>query len=57
MWTHLVPGGTFWGWFDAVYPNLAANVVWLSPAFIAHHVLLRRHINRKHDALTDQRKA
>jgi len=29
--------------------NIVASVVWVTPAFIAHHVLLKRHITRKLD--------
>lgn len=34
------------GWWLAIWPNLAANVIWMTPAFVAHHVLLRRHLRR-----------
>ena len=40
------------GWWSAVWPNLAASVIWATPAFIGHHVLLRRHIDRRHAELT-----
>lgn len=34
-------------WRDAwspIWPNLIASVIWATPAFTIHHVLLRRHI-------------
>lgn len=39
------------GAWSAIWPNLAASVIWATPAFIAHHVLLRRHIDRRHEQL------
>jgi hypothetical protein len=35
-----------WSWWVAIWPNLAASVIWATPAFVAHHLLLRRHISR-----------
>src|ERR1041385_5379561 len=34
-------------WWTAIWPNLAANVIWMTPAFVVHHVLLRRHVTRR----------
>lgn len=34
-------------WAD-VGGNLEAQVVIVAPAFVAHHLLIRRHINRRH---------
>ncbi len=39
------------GWWGQVWPNLAASVIWATPAFITHHVLLRRHADRRHEDL------
>jgi hypothetical protein len=36
------------GWWSAIWPNLAANVIWV-PAAALHHVLIRRHITREHE--------
>lgn len=36
------------GAWSAIWPNLAASVLWATPAFVTHHVLLRRHISRVH---------
>lgn len=33
-------------WWTAIWPNLAASVIWTTPAFIVHHKLLKRHITR-----------
>ena len=37
--------GGLWG---QVWPNLLANALWVSPAFVVHHVLMRRHSSREH---------
>lgn len=39
----------FLTWFDRdawgpLWPNLVANLMWVSPAFVLHHLLIRRHI-------------
>lgn len=34
------------GWWSAIWPNLAANVLWV-PLAAAHHVLMRRHAARQ----------
>lgn len=34
--------------FPEVRANLEAAVIWATPALIAHHVLLRRHADRRH---------
>lgn len=39
---------TLLGWWSALWPNLAASVIWATPAFVAHHRLIRRHIDRQH---------
>ena len=33
-------------WWTAIWPNLAANVIWMTPAFVLHHLLMRRHVTR-----------
>lgn len=38
-----------WG---QVWPNLVASVIWATPAFITHHLLVRRHLRRIHDAVS-----
>lgn len=40
---------TTWG---QVWPNLAANVIWIPLAAI-HHVLMRRHVDRRHAQLVE----
>lgn len=36
-----------WSWFvSSVWPNLVASIIWATPAFTAHHLLLRRHITK-----------
>lgn len=40
-------------WWTAIWPNLVASVIWSTPAFIAHHVLVRRHIDRRHAQLAE----
>lgn len=44
LWAFLWPG------WDAVYPNLLASALCVIPSFLAHHLALRRHINRLHQA-------
>lgn len=43
------------GWlsstWSAVWPNLLASVIWAAPAFTAHHLLIRRHLDRRHQEL------
>lgn len=31
------------GWWAAIWPNLAANIIWVTPALWIHHQRLRRH--------------
>jgi hypothetical protein len=38
--------------WSQVWPNLAASVIWATPAFVTHHVLVRRHLRRIHAAVT-----
>lgn len=38
------------GWWLQIWPNLAANVIWVPVAAI-HHVLMRRHVDRRHEEL------
>lgn len=40
--------GSIWA---AIWPNLAASVMWATPAFISHHILLKWHINKKNEEL------
>lgn len=35
------------GWYAAIWPNLAASVIWSVPALWWHHRRLRRHIERR----------
>jgi hypothetical protein len=37
---------SMWG---QIWPNLAANVIWVPAAWL-HHVLIRRHITRLHES-------
>jgi hypothetical protein len=37
--------------WSAVWPNLEASLIWATPAFVTHHVLMRRHLDRRHDQL------
>jgi hypothetical protein len=39
--------GWLWGAWGQIWPNLAANVLWV-PLAAAHHVLIRRHITQLH---------
>lgn len=39
------------GWWTAIWPNLAASVIWATPAFVLHHKWLKRHVDRRHDEL------
>lgn len=43
----------FW---SPVWPNLVASVLWAAPAFVAHHVLMRRHTTREIDRQTAELK-
>jgi len=36
--------------FGAIWPNLAASVIWGTPALITHHLLIRRRIDGEHEA-------
>jgi hypothetical protein len=38
---------TSWG---QIWPNLAANVLWV-PLAAVHHLLMRRHVDRRHEQL------
>lgn len=38
-------------WWSAIWPNLAASLIWGTPAFITHHKLMRRHVDRRHEDL------
>lgn len=42
LWAFLWPG------WDAIYPNLLASALCVIPSFLAHHLALRRHLNRLH---------
>ncbi|MFB7908102.1 hypothetical protein ACFC1T_16855 [Kitasatospora sp. NPDC056076] len=44
----------FWG---QVWPNLAASAIWAPAAFATHHLLVRRHLQRIHSALTGRGEA
>ena len=36
-----------WHWYwTSVFPNLVASLIWGLPAFVTHHVLIKRHITR-----------
>lgn len=37
----------WWAWLQ-IWPNLAANVIWVPVAAI-HHVLIKRHITNLHE--------
>lgn len=39
------------GAWGQVWPNLAASVIWATPMFVTHHLLLRRHLSRIHEDL------
>jgi F0F1-type ATP synthase membrane subunit b/b' len=36
VWAFVWPG------WDAVWPNVVASILWATPAFVAHHWLMRR---------------
>jgi hypothetical protein len=38
------------GVWGQIWPNLAANVLWV-PVAALHHLLMRRHIARLHESL------
>jgi uncharacterized membrane protein YdjX (TVP38/TMEM64 family) len=42
----------WWAWLQ-IWPNLAASVLWATPAFLVHHRLIRRHINAVHQDLKE----
>ncbi|MDB5911100.1 MAG: hypothetical protein JWP34_5217 [Massilia sp.] len=42
------------GTWAAVWPNLLASALWGAPAFTVHHVLMRRHVDRQHQRLSDR---
>jgi hypothetical protein len=48
-------GAWLLGAWGAIWPNLAASAIWSTPAFIAHHVLIRRHLTRVHQDLKESR--
>ncbi len=43
------------GWlastWAAVWPNLLASAIWATPAFVTHHLLVRRSLDRHHQQL------
>lgn len=41
------------GVWGQVWPNLLANGLWGAPAFVVHHVLMRRHSRRQHETTRD----
>lgn len=45
-------GQLLFGWWLQIWPNLAANVIWVPVAAI-HHVLMKRHVDRRHQQLKD----
>jgi hypothetical protein len=48
---------SFFGWpAGGVWPNLLASVMWGAPAFVTHHVLIRRHQARTTARQTEQLK-
>lgn len=38
------------GWWVAIWPNLAANIIWV-PLAALHHVLIRRRMTAHHEHL------
>lgn len=38
------------GWWSAIWPNLAANVLWVPLAWV-HHRLMRRQADQHHEAM------
>lgn len=46
-------GQLAWPGWAQVYPNILASIIWATPAFLTHHLLLRRH----HRRLLDQHAA
>lgn len=38
-----------WPGWAQLYPNLLADVIYATPAFVVHHVLIRRHITNEHE--------
>jgi hypothetical protein len=63
-WVLATAGLLTLSWYLVVYRwadvagNLEAQVVITTPAFVAHHLLIRRHVDRRHaetrDALAEQ---
>lgn len=39
----------FWEWWLQIWPNLAASVIALPPAFLWHHSRLKKHIEKLGD--------
>jgi hypothetical protein len=39
------------GWWSAIWPNLAASVIWATPTFLLHHRALKRHVDKRHEEL------
>ncbi|NUS29181.1 MAG: hypothetical protein HOV92_33885 [Streptomyces sp.] len=37
--------------WSQVWPNLVASVIWATPTFVTHHLLVRRHLRRIHEAV------
>ena len=49
---------SFFGWpSGGVWSNLLASLMWTGPAFVTHHVLIRRHHARTTARQTEQIKA
>lgn len=43
-----------WLWLDLwvpIWPNLAASVLWATPALLWHHRRMKRHVSRELDRL------
>lgn len=40
-------GWLWWAWLQ-IWPNLAANIIWV-PVAATHHVAIKRHISRLHE--------
>ena len=36
-------------YWQQIWPNLAASLIWALPAFTAQHIALRRHVDRRHE--------
>lgn len=37
------------GYWSSIWPNLAASLIWGTPALVTHHLLIRRHVDRRHE--------